>query len=64
MQYTVYQRGDLLHRAEDSQDNYRQSKQQAENGASECVSTNTAYIRYECVLVIQALLAQCAHDLS
>lgn len=33
---TVYQRSDLLHRTDDSQDNYSQPKQQA----SKCVRTN------------------------
>lgn len=37
----MYQRSDLLHRADDSQDNYSQPKQQAENGSLECVRTNT-----------------------
>lgn len=37
---TVYQRSDLLHRTDDSQDNYSQPKQQAENGSSKCVRTN------------------------
>lgn len=41
MENTVYQRSDLLHRADDSQDNYSQPEQQAENGSSECVRTNT-----------------------
>lgn len=53
MENTVYQRSDLLHRADDSQDNYSQPKQQAENGSSECVRTNTQthkeYTAYVCM---------------
>lgn len=37
----MYQRSDLLHGADDSQDNYSQPKQQAENGSSECVCVRT-----------------------
>ena len=36
----MYQRSDLLHRTDDSQDNYNQPKQQAENGSSKCVHAN------------------------
>lgn len=41
MENTVYQRSDLLHRADDSQDNYSQPEQQAENGSSQCVYAQT-----------------------
>lgn len=55
---TMYQRSDLLHRTDDSQDNYSQPKQQAENGSSKCVHTTTetctTHTVHMCVLEVQA----------
>lgn len=60
MENTVYQRTDLLHRADDSQDNYSQAEQQAENGSSECVRTNTQKHKQHTVRVCISDSWQCA----
>lgn len=56
---TVYQRTDLLLRADDSQDNYGKPKQQGENGSSECVGRNkqihTSGTQRMCARVIEAV---------
>lgn len=59
---TVYQRSDLLHRADDSQDNYSQPKQQAENGFSECVRTNRETHKKRTVHCVNQTRIQAVHN--
>lgn len=63
MENRVYQRSDLLHGAEDSQDNYRQPEQQDENGSSLCVRSYTKRSTV-CVSYLGAAGAACARDNS